>query len=95
LVKKVWKTLQVPSRATLQSNRLNLFCKAVAGTPAGPSAHYNSSHRAAMDAKVCFNVIAYHAVFVYLAFIVLMHIGAGFPRYRHIEDVRGAPFDQD
>ncbi|KRY04292.1 hypothetical protein T12_4280 [Trichinella patagoniensis] len=27
LVKKVWKTLQVPSRATLQSNRLNLFVK--------------------------------------------------------------------
>ncbi|KRY07914.1 hypothetical protein T12_10171 [Trichinella patagoniensis] len=92
LVKKVWKTLQVPSRATLQSSRLNLFCKAVAGTPAGPSAHYNSSHRAAVDAKVCFNVVAYRAVFVYLAFIVLMPIGAGFPRYRHIEDTWPSDF---
>ncbi|KRZ82033.1 hypothetical protein T08_15063 [Trichinella sp. T8] len=71
------------------------FKSSIAGTPAGPGAHYNSSRCAAIDAKVCFNVVAYHALFVYLTFMVFMHVGARFPRYRHIEDVCGVPFNQD
>ncbi|KRX53066.1 hypothetical protein T09_7924 [Trichinella sp. T9] len=68
-------------------------CSSVAGTPAGPCAHYNSSHCAAIDAKVCFNVIAFRAIFVHLAFVVFIHVSARLPRYRHIEDVCGVLFD--